>query len=202
MNNKWNRWIYRLWSPVYDAFFNKGPFLKARKEVFKSLPFKVDDKILFVGVGTGADIELMPEQLLNITAIDYSAEMLEQAKKKFPTSPIIFKQMDAQNLEYQDASFDYVMASLILSVVPDSEKAFAEMVRVLKKDGQIIIFDKFARRRTTFINVIRPLIRILGTDIGLSFKKIFNKHRSELCIVEDRDVLFRGMYRKILIRKN
>ncbi|MEW9052403.1 MAG: class I SAM-dependent methyltransferase [Neobacillus sp.] len=201
MNNKWNRWIYRLWSPVYDAFFNKGPFLKARKEVFKSLPFK-DDKILFVGVGTGADIELMPEQLLNITAIDYSAEMLEQAKKKFPSSPIIFKQMDAQNLEYQDATFDYVMASLILSVVPDSEKAFSEMVRVLKKDGQIIIFDKFVQRRTFFIKVIRPLIRILGTDIGLSFEKIINKHRSELRIIEDQDVLFRGMYRKILIRKN
>jgi phosphatidylethanolamine/phosphatidyl-N-methylethanolamine N-methyltransferase len=202
MNNRWNRWIYRLWSPVYDAFFNKGPFLKARKEIFKSLPFKVDDRILFVGVGTGADIELMPEQLLNITAIDYSTEMLEQAKKKFPSSPIIFKQMDAQNLEYQDATFDYVIASLILSVVPDSEKAFSEMVRVLKKDGQLIIFDKFAKRRTIFVNVIRPLIRIFGTDIGLSFEKVINKHRSELRIIEDQDVLFRGMYRKILIRKN
>jgi phosphatidylethanolamine/phosphatidyl-N-methylethanolamine N-methyltransferase len=202
MNNRWNRWIYRLWSPVYDAFFNKGPFLRARKEVFKSLFFQKDDKILFVGVGTGADIELMPERLLNIIAIDYSAEMLERAKKKFPSSPIIFKKMDAQNLEYQDATFDYVIASLILSVVPDSEKAFAEMVRVLKNDGQIIIFDKFAQRRTFFIQIIRPLIRILGTDIGLSFEKIINKHRSELRIIEERDVLFRGMYRKILIRKN
>ncbi|OLS37860.1 class I SAM-dependent methyltransferase [Bacillus sp. MRMR6] len=202
MNNKWNRLIYRLWSPVYDTFFNKGPFLRARKEVFKSLPFQKDDKILFVGVGTGADIELMPEQLLNIIAIDYSAEMLERAKEKFPSSPISFQQMDAQNLQYPDSSFDYVMASLILSVVPDSEKVFAEMIRVLRPGGQIVIFDKFSKKPSLLIKTIRPVIRILGTDIGLSFENTIKKQLTELEIVENQDVLFRGMYRKILIRKN
>lgn len=202
MNNQWNQWIYRIWSPVYDQLFNKGPFLKARRKVFDLVPFQKGDKVLFVGVGTGADLELIPAHLLEITAIDYSEDMLAQAKKEFPDSQIRFQQMDAQNLQYPNASFDYIVASLILSVVPDSEKAFAEMVRVVRPNGQIIIFDKFAQKTSLIQKAIRPLIRVLGTDIGRSFEKIFEKHQSELNLIEDRDVLFRGIYRKIKISKN
>ena len=52
--------------------------------------------------------------------------------------------MDAQNMDFEDESFDYVVASLILSVVPDANKCFHEISRVLKYEGKIIIFDKFA----------------------------------------------------------
>jgi phosphatidylethanolamine/phosphatidyl-N-methylethanolamine N-methyltransferase len=202
MNNHWNQFIYRLWSPVYDSIFNKGPFLKARKRVFSSVPFQRGDKVLFVGVGTGADLELIPTDKMEITAIDYSEEMLSQAKKKFPFSQIRFQQMDAENLQFPDDTFDYVIASLILSVVPNSDKAFAEMTRVTDSNGHIIIFDKFEGNPSFIKTTIRPVIRFLGTDIGLSFEKIFRKHASGLTLLEDQDVLFRGMYRKIKIRKN
>lgn len=56
MNNQWNKKIYKLWSPVYDLFFNKGPFLQARKKIFQDMTFTKNQKILFVGVGTGADL--------------------------------------------------------------------------------------------------------------------------------------------------
>lgn len=203
MNNEWNKWIYRLWSPVYDAFFNKGPFLKARQEVFKELDFHKGDKMFFVGVGTGADLEQIPIEQLDITAIDYSEEMLSQAKNKFPSKAISFHQMDAQRLALPDNSFDYVVASLILSVVPDSDKAFAEMVRVTRENGQIIIFDKFTSKPSLMKKIIRPVIKALGTDIGLSFDKIYERHNGlGLTLAENRAVLFGGMYRKIRIRKN
>lgn len=44
--------------------------------------------------------------------------------------------MDAQNIEFENESFDYVIASLILSVVPDATKCFQEMTRVLKQEGK------------------------------------------------------------------
>ena len=47
-------------------------------------------------------------------------------------------------MSFADESFDYIVASLILSVVPNENKCFEEMIRVLKKDGRILIFDKFA----------------------------------------------------------
>jgi len=51
---------------------------------------------------------------------------------------------------FEDESFDYVVASLILSVVPDANKCFQEITRVLKHEGKIIIFDKFAPKYKNF----------------------------------------------------
>ncbi|MCM3567426.1 class I SAM-dependent methyltransferase [Neobacillus mesonae] len=202
MNNHWTKMIYRLWSPVYDYFFNRGPFLNARRKVFNGVCFKKGEKVLFVGVGTGADLEWVPVNHLKITAIDYSEEMLLQAKRKFQTGTINFRQMDAQDLQLADNSFDYVIASLILSVVPDSSKVFSEMIRVTRSGGRIIIFDKFASKPLRVKKLIRPIIKILGTDIGLSFETLFAKHRDHtITLLEDQAVLFGGMYRKIMIGK-
>lgn len=73
----WGNLLYRVWAPMYDKFFNSGKFLKARKEIFQKETLVDNQKILFVGVGTGADLELINYKNLNITAIDYSTEMLE-----------------------------------------------------------------------------------------------------------------------------
>jgi len=86
--------------------------------------------------------------------------------------------MDAQNMVFEDESFDYVVASLILSVVPDANKCFQEITRVLKHEGKIIIFDKFAPKykKLSLLKVLlRPIISVLGTDIGRSLKKKFQK---------------------------
>ncbi|WP_066387373.1 class I SAM-dependent methyltransferase [Neobacillus mesonae] len=202
MNNHWNQWIYSLWSPVYDYFFNKGPFLKARREVFNGINFQPGDKVLFVGVGTGADLELIPVNQLEITAIDYSEEMLQQAKKKFSSDVIKFYQMDAQELQLLDDSFDYVVASLILSVVPDSSKAFSEMIRVSRPDGLIVIFDKFSSKPSLVKKLMRPIVKVFGTDIGISFEKIVEEHDGQtIFLLENHPVLFGDMYRNIKIRK-
>lgn len=83
MNNFWNRVINKIWSPVYDKIFNSGVFLYARRQVFQNLHLNSGEKILFVGVGTGADIELITHSELEITAIDLSPEMLNKARTKF-----------------------------------------------------------------------------------------------------------------------
>ncbi|MGD6834524.1 class I SAM-dependent methyltransferase [Sutcliffiella halmapala] len=204
MNNPWNKVIYKIWAPVYDKLFNSGSFLQARREIFQELPFEKCQKILFVGVGTGADLELIPHASLDITAIDFSPDMLEKAKSKFKNSRIEFLEMDAQNMTFPGHSFDYVVASLILSVVPDAEKCFQEMERVLKQNGSLIVFDKFApkHRKLAFgKRVIRPFVQLLGTDIGLNFEKLYEKFNRSLKIVDDKPVMMNGMYRKILMKK-
>ena len=204
MNNNWNRFIYKIWSPIYDYFFNSGLFLKARKRVFQDISFKEGEHVLFVGVGTGADIDHIPDRRLKITAIDFSKDMLNQARKKFEGKEIHFEQMDAQNLTLPDNAFDHVIGSLILTVVPDSKKAFDEMVRVTKKGGQIIIFDKFVHDQDDLPlakRVMRPLIRLLGTDIGLSFGYISNEKKN-IRLLEKTDMLFNGMYQRILLKKS
>ncbi len=204
MNNSWNKFIYKIGSPIYDIFFNSGLFLKARKEIFQSISFKSNQKILFIGVGTGADLELINYSSLEITAIDYSSAMLNKAKKKFENSTIRFLEMDAQNLKFENEAFDYVVASLVLSVVPDDHKTFQEMIRVLKPQGKIIIFDKFTpKNKKTSIaqRILRPFIRVLGTDIGRSFEKLLSKDNKNIVVEQDTSIMINGMYRKIIVSK-
>ncbi len=186
------------------GFLIRVNFLKHGKRFFEEVQFNEYQKILFVGVGTGADLELINHKVLNITAVDYSNEMLEKARKKFPDSSIQFLKMDAQNMSFEDHPFDVVIGSLVLSVVPDADQCLKEMIRVLKQDGEIIIFDKFSpkgRALPIYQKVIRPIIRLLGTDIGLNFEFLYEKYKGTLSVKEDIPLMFNGMYRKIVLKK-
>lgn len=204
LNNSWNKVIYKFWSPVYDKIFNSHLFLDARKRMFEELDFHDHAKVLFVGVGTGADLELIKNLDLEITAIDLSADMLKKAMGKFDDASINFLEMDAQHMEFTNESFDYVVGSLVLSVVPDANECLREMIRVVKGEGKIILFDKFiskGERLSVPIKLLRPLIRFLGTDIGLRFEDLFSGHVDIMEIEENRPIMLNGMYRKIIISK-
>ncbi|MED2971849.1 class I SAM-dependent methyltransferase [Fictibacillus sp. B-59209] len=204
MNNGWNRKIYKVWSPFYDLFFNQGMFLRARQEVFNDAQFQKDDKILFAGVGTGADLKFLHSFSVDVTAIDYSAAMLNKAKENYANEEITYHQMDAQNLEFEEQSFDCVVASLILSVVPDPNLTIMEMVRVLKPKGQLIIFDKFLLKNKKLSfgkKAMKPFIALLGTDISVSFETLFKTISNDCVIKKDKEVMMNGMYRHIVIQK-
>jgi ubiquinone/menaquinone biosynthesis C-methylase UbiE len=204
LNNTWNKIIYKLGSSFYDKFFNTGIFLKARRRIFQEVPFKSKQKILYVGIGTGADLELIDYAKYDITAIDYSPDMLNKAKNKFKNTTIQFLEMDAQKMSFEDESFDYIVASLILSVVPDGSKCFGEMIRVLKKDARMLIFDKFApkNQKITFPKkLLRPFISLLGTDIGRNFEELINQNKHQIKIEKDHPVMLNGMYRYIEVSR-
>lgn len=84
MKQNWNQVIYQLWAPIYDRFFNTGHFSSARKEIFQQIPFEDGQKVLFVGVGTGVDIEHINYKKLKITAIDYSSHATPGTEKVPP----------------------------------------------------------------------------------------------------------------------
>lgn len=200
MNNKWNQVIYKCWAPFYDRFFNSGIFLKARQQVFGDIDLPQGSKILFVGVGTGADLSYFINKGYVITAIDYSDDMLKKAKQVYQNPSITFLRMDAQHLEFEGDSFDFIIGSLILSVVPDPQRALSEMIRVLTKKGQILIFDKFVpknRKIPLRQRLLRPFAKFLGTDIGLDFYKIHSPVSNISLIVRDEEVMMSGMYRRI-----
>lgn len=189
---------------MYDKIFNSGVFLNARKQMFQDNSFNRDQRILFVGVGTGADLDLINHTDMDIIAIDFSPDMLNKARKKFADSRIKFIEMDAQHMGFNNNSFDRVVGSLILSVVPDADECFQEMKRVLTQDGKIIIFDKFKPKDSKLPlskRFLRPLIKLFGTDIGLDFEKLYNTNDESLKIEEDKPLFMNGMYRKIILRK-
>ena len=200
LNNSWNKFIYKIWSPFYDRFFNSEMFLNARKKVFQDVQLEAGSKILFVGVGTGADLPFFLNKGYEIIAIDYSIDMIRIAKAKYGHCSVEFLEMDAQKLEFKDESFDFIVANLILSVVPDPHKTLNEMLRVLKIEGEFLLFDKFVpkeKKLTIGQMFIRPFIKLLGTDIGLEFYQVLQGVKNKCLVYQDEKVMMNGFYRKI-----
>jgi SAM-dependent methyltransferase len=90
--------------------------------------------ILDVGCGPGYVSAAAAERGAKPTGLDFSKEMVAIAQRMFPL--IEFKEGDAQNLPFADASFDRVLANFALLHLADPERACAEARRVLKAGGK------------------------------------------------------------------
>jgi ubiquinone/menaquinone biosynthesis C-methylase UbiE len=101
--------------------------------------------MLDVGCGTGI-ISLLALQngAAKVVCGDISNYMLEVARTKadkqgYGADRIEYRQLDAESLPFEDASFDCVMTGMTLGLLPDPEKAVTEMVRVLRPSGLLSV---------------------------------------------------------------
>lgn len=202
MTNRWNRIVYRLWAPVYDATLNRF-FLPGRRKALQMLDLQSGERVLIVGIGTGADLPLLSSGV-EVTGVDLSREMLAKARLKLDQSPARVKliQADAQARLVQPASFDAVILNLILSVIPDGKACLQSAFQALKPGGRAVIFDKFlpegkrASLPRKFINLFSTL---LGTDINRRLSDLITDCPCE--ILRDEPGIAGGLYRVILLRK-
>lgn len=107
MNNLSNKKIYKKWSKIYDKFFGSSIFNNQRKLEIDLLTLNPEDKVLFIGIGTGEDFKFLPKGV-QVTGIDITEEMLEVARKKADTLNLEnanILNMDAMNLSFQDKEF-------------------------------------------------------------------------------------------------
>ena len=84
MTNRWNRFVYRLWAPIYDALLERL-FSKGRKRAMEVAGLQAGDRVCFVGIGTGTDLLLLPDGAQAV-GVDLSEAMLARARKKLPLS--------------------------------------------------------------------------------------------------------------------
>jgi demethylmenaquinone methyltransferase/2-methoxy-6-polyprenyl-1,4-benzoquinol methylase len=103
------------------------------------------ERILDIAAGTGTSSAALAKSGAEVVAADFSAGMIEVGRKKHPT--IAFVQADAMALPFADGEFDAVTISFGLRNVEDPKRALAEMYRVLKPGGRLVIceFSKPAR---------------------------------------------------------
>lgn len=104
---------------------------------------KADLKILDIGTGPGFFPVILAEAGYRVTAVDYTQEMLDTAKKNAGElcGNISFYKMDAQNLEFEDNVFDVVISRNLTWNLKDPERAYREWHRVLKPGGRLLNFD-------------------------------------------------------------
>lgn len=126
---------FSFFYPLVDIFL-KPQKLKLFSEI-NSLP---PGLLLDIGVGNGSHLHLY--QAHRITGIDTSPGMLETAKKHINKN-IELVQMNGENLQFQDAYFDYAVLSHVIAVVDNPEKILEETYRVLKPDGKVFILNHF-----------------------------------------------------------
>jgi len=100
------------------------------------------DEILEVGCGNGRDLLEIAKTGCKLTGIDISEEMLEGAKKQLAPlkqAQVNIMYADVTKLDFKDNSFDKIIASEVLEHIPEFEKALAEMARVLKPGGELVV---------------------------------------------------------------
>lgn len=111
------------------------------RKVLSYIPDDFSGKLLDVPVGTAVFTQRKWSSLknANITCLDYSTDMLEQAKRRLDgKAHINFIQGDVGNLQMDDESFDVVLSMNGFHAFPDKQKAFSETCRVLKSGGDFI----------------------------------------------------------------
>lgn len=157
---------YARWAPVYDATF--GSLTTRGRRLAVDHVNSRGGSVLEIGVGTGLSLAAYGKKL-DVTGIDYSQEMLAKAREKVAdqklTHVAALRHMDARALDFPDASFDTVTALHVLSVVPEPHRVMAEVARVLKPDGEVVIVNHFARESGLMARVERltaPLADRLG----------------------------------------
>jgi len=99
-------------------------------------------KVLEVAVGTGLNLDAYPDGV-TLTGIDLSAAMLDIARARSAKlgRSVTLHQADAHALPFEDASFDTVVCTFGLCAIPDHARAIAEMARVLRPGGGLILVD-------------------------------------------------------------
>ena len=128
----WNRT-----AKIYDHFMKKDH--KAYKQMYSLIyPVVRHKQVLELATGTGLIAKHIVRSADHIEATDASQEMIEQAKQGVKSTKLHFSVQDMFHLPYADRSFDVVIVSNALHIVPEPEKALAEIRRVLKEDGILI----------------------------------------------------------------
>ena len=131
--------IYDKLAKGYDRAFavpEKYFLQKWRHEAAAFLP--ANSRILEIGAGTGANFRFYPN-LKSAVASEISIKMLEIAREK--TNSVSLICADAETLPFAVNSFDAALATLVFCSIPKPENAFAELRRVVKNQGVIVLLE-------------------------------------------------------------
>ena len=114
-----------------------------QKEICSHFPPEKSLKILDIGCGSGFFSILLSKTGYDVTGIDLTESMITDAKALAAEEQCraLFLVMDAENLQFTDATFDVVVSRNVTWNLPHPEQAYAEWVRVLKKGGILLNYD-------------------------------------------------------------
>jgi len=195
---------YARWAPFYDWTFGAA-LTSARRQAMAYINATAGEA-LEIGIGTGLSLPLYAPHVA-VTGVDYSGEMLVRAKDRVArlalTNVIGLEQMDARTMGFRDASFDTIVAMHVLSVIPDPAAAMAEIARVLKPGGQVVVLGHFGAEGTGLMGVFNRAIRPIAPRLGWhsDFDRSSILKEPSLQVERERKLPPFGMMRLLVLRK-
>lgn len=150
--------LYYEFSHLYDLVFARY-FYPRIAATIRALDIPIGARVLEVGVGTGMALSVYPRHC-QVTGVDLAPDMLEHAQDRIDRHDWRHVQVmegDAMDLTLPDNSFDYVTAFHVVSVVPDARRMMAEVQRVCKPNGTIVVINHFRSDKRALAAVDRRL---------------------------------------------
>lgn len=158
--------VYAVWARIYDRIYQNLLAGPQREAVAAACACGPD--ILEIGVGTGLTLPYFTAGS-RVVGADLSLDMLKVANRKVAGQGLSHVRglmvMDACRLGFADEAFDAVTAQFVITLVPDPEQALAEMDRVLKPGGEIVISSRLVDDGGPFAalwSALAPLARAVG----------------------------------------
>ena len=144
----------------YDRFMRKDR--AAYEKMYEHIrPIVKVKTVLELATGTGLIAKNIVNAAAHIEATDASAEMIAEATRGNRSAKLHFSVQDMFCLPYADGSFDAVIVSNALHIVPQPEKALREIRRVLKDDG-VLIAPTFTHSENSFPGKVRAFFMKLA----------------------------------------
>lgn len=159
----------RLWArqaPRYDRdmrFWERILFKDARSWACA----QATGDVLEVAVGTGRNFPFYPNDI-RLTGVDLSPEMLRIARQRADElgRTVGLEEGDAHQLSFPDASFDTVVCTFSLCNIPDERRAIAEMYRVLRPGGRLVLADHVTSTSRVILGLQRLLEKLTLRQSG------------------------------------
>ena len=133
-----------LWGPLFARFYErlmKGSEDAGLRDERQALLARAKGRTLEIGAGTGINLELYPESVSELVLTEPDAHMRRRLQRKIAPLDAEVVDAGAEHLPFADASFDTVVATLVLCTIPDPHAALSEISRVLRPGGRLLFLE-------------------------------------------------------------
>ncbi len=181
------------------GFFDRHLFSGSRDWVCS----RATGRVLEVAIGTGLNLAHYPDEV-QLTGVEWSPAMLDIARHRAGqlSRAVDLREGDAQALEFPAGSFDTAVCTFSLCAIPDDRKAVAEMARVLRPGGLLLLADH-VEASPWYARAVQALIEVGSIPAGGEhFRRRPIRHVQALGFtIEDHDRLKLGIVERLAARK-
>ena len=168
--------IWNIFAPVYELT------MRSQKSIYDYLYRRIGEvakgkDVLELATGPGMIARHIAPSASSVVATDFAPKMIETARKAKNPENVRFEVADATSLRFMDESFDVVVIANALHIIPNPEKALAEIDRVLKKGG-ILIAPNFIFQAGGKKNLWQKFLSLVGVRFAHEWTE--NEYKSFL----------------------